>query len=239
MANDQRWLMLLSLGLTLAFSAGCEKTEHIARYTVDKPPPIEPLASLPGGLPNREPHAGLPRGPNPHSGATDPADSPPAGEPTDRMLGAIVPRGEKGWFFKLSGPKDVVAERADEFTSFLKSIHFSAEGNPHWTLPDGWQERGASGLRYATLLIGGGEKPLEISVTSLSGAADDPQGYALVNINRWRSQMKLPPITKEQLPAESSEIQVDGSTATMVNLLGAAPASMGGGPFSSGARNGK
>src|SRR6476659_5625361 len=96
---------------------GCEKPEHIAHYTVAKPPPIEPAR-------------------NPRPGAV--ADEP-LGEPKDRTLAAIVPLESQGWFFKLTGPKDAVAAQHDPFMTFLKSVRFSTEGKPQWTLPAGWQ----------------------------------------------------------------------------------------------------
>jgi hypothetical protein len=218
MVNALRWLILLLWILAIAAQTGCEQSDAIAHYKVDKAPLIEapPDAALQG------------------------ASEQPAGEAKDRTLGAIVPFGEKGWFFKLTGPKDVVAAKTDEFTSFVKSVRFSSQGKPDWTLPQGWQEQPGSGIRFATLLIPAENQPLEVSVTALPRTPGDETGYLLSNINRWRGQMKLPPITKEQLAAESTQLELAGATATVVNLLGtAAPNSMGGGPFSRGAGNGK
>ncbi len=208
--------------LWLAFApvvllAGCNKSEQIERYTVDKPPPIE------------SPHGRLP----------DVAEQP-TGEPTDRMLAAIVPHESQGWFFKLTGPKDPVAAQAETFTTFLKSVHFSDQGKPEWTLPEGWQQRPGADIRYATLVIRSEEKPLEVSVTALPMPPGDDEHYALMNINRWRRQMKLPPIGPAALAGESKKIELEGATATMVDLVGwAAGGSMGRGPFFPGAGNGK
>jgi hypothetical protein len=167
---------------------------------------------------------------------------PAAPEATDRTVGAIVALPEQGWFFKLTGPKDAVAAAEPKFATFLKSVHFNSDGKPEWTLPEGWQHRPGNDLRYATLVLppapaAKSPKPLEVSVTMLPKSGDDGD-YALVNINRWRNQLQLPPISKDQLAAESSQVQLDGATATMVNLVGAAAPGGMGGPFSGGG-NGK
>jgi hypothetical protein len=209
-------LTILLAGVWLVAAVGCQKSEQIARYRVDKPVPFEPAR------------------------ATHRQDAQePLGEPTDRTLAAIVPLAGQGWFFKLTGPKDAVAANAEAFTTFLKSLRFSAQGKPEWTLPAGWQEQPGSQIRYATLIIPAEGKPLEVTVTALPNSGEDVEGYVLVNVNRWRGQLKLPPITKAELAAESLQIKLDGATATVVNLLGSAdPNSMGRPPFMSGARDG-
>ena len=189
--------VLLLIGLLLAIAtAGCERSEAIVRYTVDKP-------RLP--------------------------------ETKDRTLGAIVPLASQGWFFKLTGPKDAVAAQFDAFSALLKSVHFSDEGKPQWTLPEGWQERPGSDIRFATLVIGDGGagdgKPLEVSVTVLPRSGDE-QKFLLDNINRWRDQLGLAPIDIEQLADASMNVSLEGATATVVNLVGtAASKGMGRAPF--------
>ncbi len=63
-----------------------------------------------------------------------------------------------------------------------------------WTLPEGWVEAPATGLRRATL------KPpfpgtVEASVVTLQGKA----GGELANVNRWRSQLGLSPVAASNL----------------------------------------
>lgn len=210
------WLMGI---LALVISAGCEQRDQITRYTVEKPPPLEPIARV-----------------NPHQ--AEPAADEPQGAPTDRTLGAIVPLSPQGWFFKLTGPVDAVAAQEEAFTTFLKSVRFSTEGKPSWTLPEGWQEQPGNQIRYATLVIPGDAKALEVSVTALPNSDSDATNYVLVNVNRWRGQLRLPPIEADQLSGEAKEIKLDGATATLVNLVGHATGAMGRPPFFPGARNG-
>jgi hypothetical protein len=195
---------------------GCGKTEQIEHYTVAKPEPI--------GLP----------------ADVAPAAEQPPGEPTDRTLAAIVPHGEQGWFFKITGSKDAVTAQSDAFTTFVKSVHFADDDKPQWTAPEDWQRQPGGSIRFATLVIPvEAGKPLELSVTALPKPPGDDENYALVNINRWRGQLKLPPIELDQLGAESKTIELDGATATLVDLLGtAAPNAMGRPPFFPGAGDG-
>jgi hypothetical protein len=70
-----------------------------------------------------------------------------------------------------------------------------AEGSVlRWTLPKGWTETLAGGMRYATLTppVQG---RLEVTVVVLPG----PAGGELANVNRWRSQIGLQPIDEAAL----------------------------------------
>lgn len=44
------------------------------------------------------------------------------GASANRILGAIVPDGDKSWFFKLSGPDALVVKERENFLAWLKSI---------------------------------------------------------------------------------------------------------------------
>jgi hypothetical protein len=207
-------LAVLLLAFAGLVAAGCQKQPHIERYQVAKPVPIESVTGA----------------------GTQPAEEPaakPSGEPTDRMLGAILPHGEAIWFFKLMGKKDAVASLDEPFTALVKSVHFAEGGKPQWTLPEGWHESPGPAPRHATITATVDGKPLETTVTMLPNASD-----VLQNVNRWRGQLSLPPITADQLPGETSEIAVDGTKATLVNLLGRASAGGMRPPFMSGARDG-
>lgn len=208
---------MAGIGLTLILAGlGCGKQEQISRYTVAKPEPIV----------ERDPHAGL-------------NIKRPSGEPTDRTWGAVVPRGQQGWFFKLTGPKDAVEAQVGAVTDFLKTVRFTTEGKPEWTLPAGWQQRAGNDIRFATLVIPAEAKPLELTVVMLPKSGDDAN-YILINVNRWRGQLGLPPVSAEALASGSTQMAVGDSTATIVNLLGTSSGgSMGQPPFMSGERNGK
>ena len=225
----RKTLTPLAAALTLATLSGCGEREPIRHYTVEKPRALQPLAQA-------NPHG------NPHAGLPAPADDkPPSGEPTDRTLAAIVPLAPQGWFFKLTGPVDAVGRQQAAFNDFLKTVKFGADGKPSWALPEGWQTRPGNAIRFATLVIpdeADGGKPLELSVTPLPNTGSDDAKYLLDNINRWRGQLRMPPITAAELPAHSSEVQLDGATATVVDLVGHAKPGGMSPPFFSGATDG-
>lgn len=157
--------------------------------------------------------------------------------PPHRMLGAIVPQGDKAWFFKVSGARDSIEAQATTFDAFIKSLELgeSADVDPTWELPDGWKQEPGEGMRFATIHIETDEAPLEMSVMALPLP---PENGVLTNVNRWRGQIGVGPITASELTAETTQIEVAGTTATIVNLIGklgaAAPSpSTGGGDLGS------
>jgi hypothetical protein len=65
--------------------------------------------------------------------------------------------------------------------------------------PAGWQTQPASGMREASFLIAGpGGSTADVSVVSFPGSGGDD----LANINRWRGQLKLPPVAAAELPGQ-------------------------------------
>lgn len=159
-----------------------------------------------------------------------------------RLLGAIVAQPSQSWFFKVTGPSELVKAARPEFEEFLGSLRFE-EGEPAWKLPAGWKQQAGSGMRFATLEIEA-EEPLELSVIALpTPPGSDKAGYLLANINRWRGQLQQGQLTADQLESETTELEISGSTpliATVVEFegqLGGGPpmAAGGGGPFMGGA----
>lgn len=146
------------------------------------------------------------------------ADTAPV-EPTERMMAAILPDGDKAWFFKVVGPLPELEERADKVTEFFASVRLAADKlHPDWQLSEGWQEQPGTGMRVATILIPTSSKPLELSVTSLPWAGD--QEGLLSNVNRWRGQMQLASIGPQGLTDCTRVLDADGTTLTVVDLRG-------------------
>src|SRR5262249_24090606 len=111
-----KWL----LHVATAIGLGCQPAEEITSYTVAKPPPpVRPKA-----LPQR------PAGDRQGAAGNEAGSAAPA-----RILGAVVPRARQAWFFKLTGPPEAVAAKAEAFVRFVKSLDFSG-GAPRWTLPE-------------------------------------------------------------------------------------------------------
>jgi hypothetical protein len=188
------------VGILSSLASGCQKPDEIISYTVAKPPARESRTVTEG----------------------------PAAENVDRsgeaavegqLLGAILPRGQTTWFFKLVGPRAAVETQTGSFVQFVKSIQFSKD-RPEWALPEGWKEEPASKMRFATLRIATDEGPLETTVIPLPTGPGKIEEYVLSNVNRWREQVKLPPLAEEELPANVVKFDLDGETAWLVNLVG-------------------
>lgn len=154
-----------------------------------------------------------------------------AAEPQDRMLGAIVPKGEQAWFFKLTVPTQVAGDLAAPFMTFVKSIQFDANGSPQWTLPAGWKQGPGNAMRFATLVVDSSAGSHELTVTSLGMPEGDRTEYVLANVNRWRNQLGLPAVTAAQLKDAAPQIEVAGEPAWVVDMEGKMSATGMGGPF--------
>ena len=144
-------------------------------------------------------------------------------ESPSRLLGAIIPRGEQAWFFKLTGPNQVVAEQGTAFRELIKSLKFDeSSGEPSWTLPSGWSERPGTSIRFATLQVEVGGEKLDCSVTKLPMTDPDLPTYLLANINRWRDQLRVAKISANELASSTSQLKLNRGelTATLVEFTG-------------------
>lgn len=140
----------------------------------------------------------------------------------DRMLAAIVPHGKAMWYFKVEGSRDTLAKVEPVFEDFIKSVRFS-DGEAEkiqWDLPPGWQRRPGTRMRYATLVFGSEIRPFELTVFTFPRNEMDERQAILDNVNRWRDQMSLMKIEESQLEEHTRSVPLDGSGATLVNLLG-------------------
>ena len=64
-------------------------------------------------------------------------------------------------------------------------------------------------------------------MTSLRVGGELP-AYILSNVNRWRQQMALPPISQPQLEQQATRVELPGTQATIVDLPTAAASGTGG-----------
>ncbi len=138
---------------------------------------------------------------------------------SDRMLAAVLPEGDRAWYFKVTGPVDEVDAKLGEISAFFESIRpATGKALPDWELAADWQQQPGSGMRAATILIPVGNQPLELSVTALPWRG--APGEMLSNINRWRGQMQLAPTDKPGLANDTRQIKAGEATLTIVDLRG-------------------
>lgn len=148
----------------------------------------------------------------------------------ERMLGLVLPRGPQLWFFKLQGNMETVAAQENRVRNFLTSITFVSDDKPEWTLPPGWQQLPVENeLRYATVALDC-EPKLELSVTKFPSRSDlSVTEQVVMNINRWRGQLMLPPMDATDLDEQSEKLSIAGGTGYWINIFGrpqAKPAGM-------------
>ena len=98
------------------------------------------------------------------------------------------------------------------------ALESRSEGELHWTVPESWVAKPASGMRAASFLIPGADgQTVEMSVVGLPG----PAGGALANVNRWRRQLGLPPLKTEELATQSTRLQSEAGAILLVDFTGA------------------
>jgi hypothetical protein len=138
--------------------------------------------------------------------------------PKGRLLGAIVPRADFYWFFKVDGPPEAVASQEKNYESFIQSLKFSGdENNPvTWTVPEGWVQQPGDKMRFATLTMRAKDRNLELSVTKFDAKSNN----VIDNVNRWRGQLDLPKVDDEELARAVKKIKVENEDVILVDILG-------------------
>lgn len=183
------------LGVVLAVAlVGCTPAEQVSRYTAPKDPNDKDVAP----------------------------EAPPAGEAKVRILGAIAPAGDAWYFFKFQGPNSsdtyapkLIEPHAAEFDSFLQSLKFPPNGPPTWTLPAGWEQVTVESAipRIATFRMKSGDATVDLAVS-------EARGELLANINRWRGQAGVKPITETDIETKCRVLTVDGRRVVVVDVSG-------------------
>lgn len=84
----------------------------------------------------------------------------------------------------------------------------------HWETPAGWTELAPTGTREANFKVAGDAKT-ECYLTRLAGSA----GGLESNINRWRTQISLPPLAADEI-AKLPRLEWLGAEAVLVNFEG-------------------
>lgn len=182
----------LALALSLSTTLGCQQKEGISTYTVEH-----------------------------ESTSRPPANRRALAQRSDRTLAAILPQGDKAWFFKMAGPAPAVERHRDDFLAFLKMVApaTKAGGPPSWELPEGWEEKGASPMRVATLVVPDEDDPLEIAVSSLQ-LTDDWDDFLTRNVNRWLGQLNQDPLTDATIKKLVDKVATAAGPATVIELSG-------------------
>ncbi len=89
-------------------------------------------------------------------------------------------------------------------------------GDLAWSAPASWQSRPASAMRKGTyILTGEGGATAELAITAFPGDV----GGDLANVNRWRGQLQLAPITAAELPAALTRFKANGLDIAVTEMV--------------------
>lgn len=159
-----------------------------------------------------------------------------------RILGGIASNDANTYFFKMRGNAALVESEKEDFVNWVKSVHVPAgdesaaapvaaaappvqaetgvDAQPQigWTVPAGWTSTPPSAMRYASFTVAGQNgETADVSVSVLGGEA----GGDLANVNRWRGQVGLEPVTDGDLKGLVTLVSAGGGDIMTVDMAGA------------------
>jgi hypothetical protein len=109
-------------------------------------------------------------------------------------------------------PAAAAADRAPVVTVATRSV-----GDLTWTAPGAWKPKPNSSMRRGSFDVGEGTGPLaDLAITAFPGTV----GGDLANVNRWRGQIDLPPITEAELGAALQPVSAGGLAIKVADLTG-------------------
>ncbi len=84
-----------------------------------------------------------------------------------------------------------------------------------WKAPADWTAKPASAMRKGSYAVpGAGGEAGDLSITAFPGAV----GGLIANVNRWRGQVQLPPLTEADLPSAVTAFAENGLEVTLVDF---------------------
>ena len=166
------------------------------------------------------------------------------------ILGAVAERGGITWFIKMAGDRELVSQQKNNFISYLKSLEFhegshgtqapaeatqvaqapSAEkpvsantekspagGKPNFKTPETWKTKPPGPMVASAYNVEDAAGQAEVTISKFPGDV----GGMVANIQRWRGQLGLSPVSEEEARKSAEMIEVAGQKESyMVDLKG-------------------
>jgi hypothetical protein len=85
-----------------------------------------------------------------------------------------------------------------------------------WKAPSHWVAKTGSSMRKGSYTISGAGGEADLSIIAFPGSV----GGDLANLNRWREQVGLPPVSQAEFEASAQRLERDGLRMTVVDLAG-------------------
>ncbi|MEO6034944.1 MAG: hypothetical protein ABIQ35_06805 [Verrucomicrobiota bacterium] len=86
----------------------------------------------------------------------------------------------------------------------------------HWLTPTGWKELAPTSIRVGNFLVTNGDKKAEVTIIQFPGEV----GGELENVNRWRGEVNLSPVTEDKIAKEN--VVIGKGTGKLYEFVGPA-----------------
>jgi len=156
---------------------------------------------------------------------------PESSSPDDvQIVAAIFLYQGESWFFKMSGPQQLVSSQKPTFDAFINSLQFTDAASKNeraatsekaeelvlaFDPPEGWVESDGSSMRIASYEVSlDGFEPADFSITRFPGDA----GGITANVNRWRQQIGLRPWKESQVSSNRESLEVGNLDFALFDL---------------------
>jgi hypothetical protein len=166
--------------------------------------------------------------------------SPKGAAAPQRIVSAIIQRGDVTWFVTLKGPIDPITRERGHFDEFVRSLHFadgdtsanSAQPPPPtsapapvpsappagnalgYQAPADWKPaEGKNDMR----VLGFSAGPALVTVDRLPAGG---MGTLLATVNMWRGEVGLKSLADEQAIKPDGVVTIDGRVAMLFDLTG-------------------
>ena len=90
----------------------------------------------------------------------------------------------------------------------------AAAGSGRWKIPASWKEEAPGAMQEAKFTAASGRAVVTISIFP------GETGGLRANVDRWRRQLGLGPISDEELPKVQAPLDLPGTTATVIDMTG-------------------
>lgn len=152
-----------------------------------------------------------------------------------RILAAMTSANGSTLFFKIRGNAALTESQKSEFIKWVTAVCNAQAGNRtpqsagampmdnsanpqiKWQIPGGWSEVRPSAMRYASFNAGTGDNKVDVSIVTFPGEG----GSDADNVNRWRQQIGLPPMTPAAVATQIEPLKTDGVAFSLVDIAGA------------------
>lgn len=161
-----------------------------------------------------------------------------------RSVVAMLHRSGVTWFFKYTGNLQASQKHDKAFRDWLAALEFTPTGRqpapfmtgnrppsgqqpapssasadlPDWQVPENWTPAEAGTMVLARFDITNDGGDATVTVTRFPGDV----GGLVPNVNRWRRQVGVGPVNDSTIGDTLTEMEIEGNTATVVDLTDAA-----------------